>query len=356
MLQQINPSVVFCQQLNDSNESEEKDQKLTTDKEIANSSSEVKTHKRSSSLRQRFEHAEQLVQKLVSEAESVAEQAVYKFCSEAWNVCNFNSLPKWLQDNDYLHRGHRPPLPSFWLCFKSIFRLHTETGNIWTHGLGVIIFLFLAIYHNLTISENKQIIDRLMLCIYFCGAITCLLFSTVFHTCSCHSKEVLKFCSKLDYCGISIQIIGSMIPALYYGFHDNRKMFLLYISIGIVLCVISIVISLWDKFGEPRFRSLRAVVFLSFGLSNIIPGIHWFIVLESHLISSFVLFIVQGALYVVGAILYANRIPERWFPGKFDYWFQSHQIFHVLVVLAAIVHLNGINGMAEMRLMPPDLL
>lgn len=59
-----------------------------------------------------------------------------KVWSASWSVCNFRHLPHWLQDNDYLHDGHRPPLPSFKMCFKSIFRIHTETGNIWTHLLG----------------------------------------------------------------------------------------------------------------------------------------------------------------------------------------------------------------------------
>ncbi|XP_054166834.1 adiponectin receptor protein-like [Oppia nitens] len=311
---------------------------------------EVKTHRRTASLRQRLENAEQLVHKFVTEAEQVAEQAVIKLCTEAWHVCHFNALPKWLQDNDFLHRGHRPPLPSFWVCFKSIFRLHTETGNIWTHGLGAVLFLCLFVYTFITFKDHYTYVDRLMLAIYFCGAITCLSFSTVFHTCSCHSREVSKFCSKLDYCGISIQIIGSMIPALYYGFYDNHAMYLTYITFGVILCIISIVISLWDKFGEPKFRPLRTAVFLAFGLSNVIPGIHWFIVLDSHLFSSFLLFILQGLLYIIGALLYVVRIPERFFPGKCDYWFQSHQLFHILVVLAAIVHLNGINGMVEMRL------
>jgi adiponectin receptor len=304
MQNQMTKNNVFNYEIFNEETNEEIENKEIENKEIEK---ELKTHRRSSSLRQRFEHAEQLVHNLLSEAESAAEQVVTKLCTEAWNSCNFNSLPKWLQDNDYLHRGHRPPLPSFWLCFKSIFRLHTETGNIWTHGVGVIIFLLLAIYYTLTIKEHKLLIDRLMLGIYFCGAITCLLLSTVFHTCTCHSRKVSKFFSKLDYCGISIQIIGSMIPALYYGFYDNRIMYFTYITIGVILCVAAIVISLWDKFSEPRYRSLRAIVFLSFGLSNIIPGIHWFIVLESHLFSSLILFLIQGLLYVIGAILYANR-------------------------------------------------
>ena len=31
-------------------------------------------------------------------------------------------------------------------CFKSIFRIHTETGNIWTHLLGQVAFIGLAVY------------------------------------------------------------------------------------------------------------------------------------------------------------------------------------------------------------------
>ena len=307
----------------------------------------VKTHKRNASLRQR---TEQLVHDFVVGAEEMAEQAVLK----AWSVCHFNALPKWLQDNEFLHKGHRPPLPSFWLCFKSIFRLHTETGNIWTHGLGALVFLYLFVYWMISFGEHQKFVDRIMLGIYFVGAITCLSFSTIFHTCSCHSVQVSKLCSKLDYCGISIQIMGSMIPALYYGFYYNSRAYVSYITLGVVLCAVSMFMSLREKFGEPKYRPLRMIVFSAFGLINIIPGIHWCFVLETHLFVYFGLFIVQGIIYIVGGLLYVVRIPERFFPGKCDYWFQSHQIFHILVVLAAIVHLNGINGIAEARLAVPS--
>ena len=48
-------------------------------------------------------------------------------------------LPAWLRDNDFLVKGHRPPLNSYVGCFKSMFRIHTETGNIWTHLVGELI-------------------------------------------------------------------------------------------------------------------------------------------------------------------------------------------------------------------------
>ena len=68
-------------------------------------------------------------------AHEAVEQAE-EFVRKVWKSCHFHALPQWLQDNDYLHTGHRPPLNSFWACFQSIFRVHTETVNIWTHLLG----------------------------------------------------------------------------------------------------------------------------------------------------------------------------------------------------------------------------
>jgi Haemolysin-III related len=39
-----------------------------------------------------------------------------------------------------------------------------------------------------------------------------------------------------------------------------------------------------------------------------------------------------------GAALYAFRFPECLKPGGFDYLFNSHQLFHLAVVIAAFVH------------------
>uniref|UniRef100_A0A3B3TDH0 Adiponectin receptor 1 n=1 Tax=Paramormyrops kingsleyae TaxID=1676925 RepID=A0A3B3TDH0_9TELE len=64
------------------------------------------------------------------------EEFVYKVWEGRWRVIPYHVLPEWLKDNDYLLHGHRPPMPSFRACFGSIFRIHTETGNIWTHLLG----------------------------------------------------------------------------------------------------------------------------------------------------------------------------------------------------------------------------
>jgi adiponectin receptor len=46
--------------------------------------------------------------------------------------------------------------------------------------------------------------------------------------------------------------------------------------------------------------------------------------------------------YVVGAVLYLTRFPEKYFPGKFDFVFSSHQLWHLLVFAAAVIHYHGL--------------
>lgn len=70
-----------------------------------------------------------------------AEEFVRHVWLRGWQVVNHHSLPAWLRDNDYILHYHRPQLNTFWACFKSIFRVHTETGNIWTHLLGKLYLL-----------------------------------------------------------------------------------------------------------------------------------------------------------------------------------------------------------------------
>lgn len=69
--------------------------------------------------------------------------------------------------------------------------------------------------------------------------------------------------------------MGSFVPWLYYGFYCHYQPKVIYLSVVSVLGCLSIIVSLWDKFSEPTLRPLRAGVFMSFGLSGVIPAIHY---------------------------------------------------------------------------------
>lgn len=55
------------------------------------------------------------------------------------------------------------------------------------------------------------------------------------------------------------------------------------------------------------------------------------------------------AIPQVGAALYAARVPERFRPGKFDYLCNSHNLFHVAVVIAALIHYRSVMLLLHWR-------
>ena len=58
----------------------------------------------------------------------------------------------------------------------------------------------------------------------------------------------------------------------------------------------------------------------------------------------------MGATYTVGGLLYLFKVPEQLAPGRFDLWFNSHQLFHVLVVAGGLLYYHSITQMIELRL------
>ncbi|KAI5308435.1 hypothetical protein KEM55_005713 [Ascosphaera atra] len=105
------------------------------------------------------------------------------------------------------------------------------------------------------------------------------------------------------------------------------------------------VVSVGERFRTPEWRSFRAGMFVAMGLSAVFPVLHGLLMfgvlqMESQIGLQWLL--LQGFLYILGAYIYAIRVPEKWYPGRFDLFGSSHQIFHVLVVAAALSHLTGL--------------
>lgn len=280
-----------------------------------------------------------------------AEKIVLKAVNDVWSHCHFRDLPQWLQENDYLLFGHRPELGSFKSCVKSIFSLHTETYNIWSHLIGSVLFIGIA---GSIMSSSLDFTDKLMIGAYALSVIICFSLSTFYHIFSCHSATVGNLFCRLDYCGICILITGSFFPCIYYGFYCDYFPKIFYTVLVLILSLITVIFSLNEKFNHPKFKPLRALVFFSFAVSGVLPFVHWIITQDwfsaSNLRFSLICMLSMAVLYICGAALYALRIPERWKPGAFDIHLHSHQLFHLCVVAGAIVHLQGIYGMATHRL------
>lgn len=104
------------------------------------------------------------------------------------------------------------------------------------------------------------------------------------------------------------------------------------------------IVMLHPKFQGRRWRTFRLLIFVCTGLSGFAPiadGIHTFGFPQMMRQSGLPYYLAEGGLFLLGAIVYATRFPERLRPGTFDIYGSSHQIFHVLVVFATVAHLVG---------------
>uniref|UniRef100_A0A0N5C8Z7 Adiponectin receptor protein n=1 Tax=Strongyloides papillosus TaxID=174720 RepID=A0A0N5C8Z7_STREA len=266
-----------------------------------------------------------------------------------WKTIDYDSLPKWYKDNEFLRTGYRPPLYSYTECFKSIFSLHTETGNIWSHLFGCVLFIVFFLFDHFSYSQFIGYSDQFVLSNFYFSAVFCFGASTLYHTMISHSCQAMTAFCKIDYAGIAIMNVGGFIPPIYYLFYEHPDIQKIYLTFIIILGMVCIFLSLSKKFNETEYRPLRAAVFLTLGCSAFVPILHYWGIygIDRFVQNGFLNLISMFFIDLIGAFLYVTRIPERWFPGKCDYWFQSHQLFHICVLIGAIVHYNCINLMAQ---------
>ena len=64
--------------------------------------------------------------------------------SSSWQVHDKSQTPVWMH-SPYLESGYRPVMENGKAIFSSIFRVHNETGNIWTHMIGAIGFVLISL-------------------------------------------------------------------------------------------------------------------------------------------------------------------------------------------------------------------
>ncbi|PNP49910.1 hypothetical protein THARTR1_09440 [Trichoderma harzianum] len=259
----------------------------------------------------------------------------------------WGDLPAWRRDNAFIHSGYCQIRPSYLHSLRSLFHLHNESVNVWSHLLGAIAAVAGSFYLYCVIRPRYDFItpsDVLVFAFFIGGAVLCLGMSAIFHAVLNHSQKVARWGNKLDYTGIVVLIVGSFVPALYYGFFCMPMLLAAHLCLICLLGTGCAIVSWVEQFRTPKWRPYRAMMFTSLGLSGFIPVIHGVIIygykgFEDRISVTWI--IVHGAMYIFGAALYVARWPERSFPGAFDIWGSSHQIFHMFVLLAAATHFYG---------------
>lgn len=176
---------------------------------------------------------------------------------------------------------------------------------------------FLIYYSNTTLEVAANTIYSIGLCAMF-GI------SALYHrlNCSIKTKLILR---KLDHCGIFIMIAGSFTPICLLALPSDsgNKLFIIVWTLAFVGVIQSI-------FLTKIQRWLRASLYLVVGYMAF-PFIK--VMYLSLSLYKLVLIAAGGVVYSLGAIGYGLKYPKL-NPKIFGF----HEMFHLLVVIAAILH------------------
>jgi hemolysin III len=136
---------------------------------------------------------------------------------------------------------------------------------------------------------------------------------------------------RLDHSTIYFFIAASCTPVALLVMHGTLQVVVLSCMWAGALLGIAFALAWIDA---PR--ALVAATYLAVGWATVlsVPQL-----LTEVGVSAFVLFLSGGVLYSVGATIYATRRPNPW-PRVFGF----HELFHALVIAAAVVHFIAIAG------------
>ncbi|XP_037783855.1 progestin and adipoQ receptor family member 3-like [Penaeus monodon] len=266
-------------------------------------------------------------------------------------ILPFHRAPKFLRFNPYIKKGYRANLSTF-ECFRSLLWWTNETLNIWSHIAGFVVFfgLFLydvnVVYYKYQATENDAVVASFVLLCFM----TCMILSSLYHTLNCRSEESCRKWLSYDIFGISASFFAIFLSGIYYGFWCPEFLHLRYMYMALV-CVLfagAMIFLLTPKLMGQEWEWARVTLFTGWAVSGMLPTIHWTILhggVRTGIVQVFLPRIcMMYAISGTAVVVYMWKIPERYFPGRFDFIGASHQLWHLIIVAALVYwHQTGLE-------------
>ncbi|XP_066271563.1 progestin and adipoQ receptor family member 3-like [Branchiostoma lanceolatum] len=207
------------------------------------------------------------------------------FSGRRLQLYSYEQLPKWYQEMEspYITGGYRNDL-SYQQCFKSIFQIHNETGNIWTSLLPAILFLPLALY-DITVSVpglhgNRTDYVAIMifhLCFQFGASASAYFHAFLAQGC----RQRYEQCLAVDLWGLAMSSVSGALHYVTYAFCCSWQWQTLYcVSIGGLITWYSVIwlhprmVPGWVSL-ESRFLAFFPLWVVLYGLLIFHSLHHW---------------------------------------------------------------------------------
>lgn len=266
------------------------------------------------------------------------------------DTLHVSKVPKALRE-PAIFTGYRPVNRSWLYYLLSLFRVHNETLNVWSHLAGIFAILF--VLWNVSDSygfTNKHLWPALTFGV--CAIITSI-FSTVAHLLHSKSTNIHYTMFLLDYIGVTFYAYGTGVIAMYScstkRFYDAWSQH--YLLTLVIACWLSYIVLCIAKclYGENPFNLSRKV--LQLGAIFILS-----VLLIAPLCERYVTCLMQSSCSIASlhhiticlilfgsqAFFFGSHFPEKMFPGKCDILGQGHQIFHILSTVTQATQIRAV--------------
>ncbi|KAM7015979.1 membrane progestin receptor beta-like [Tautogolabrus adspersus] len=277
------------------------------------------------------------------------------------------SLPATIRDVDvpplfrerFILSGYRPVGLS-WRCYLlSLFQIHNETVNLWSHLLAAVFVV--TRFMVFTVVQGGGILGfrlqgpegqgfsldvaSLPLVLYVFSAVTYLSCSAVAHLLQSHSEEAHYSVFFLDYVGMAVYQYGCALALFIYSSDIDWTQSTLgqvFLPAAALLAWFSCTTCCYAKLcfrrPYPLHRKLCQVVPLGVAyLLDISPVADRLLTHRWTSNPALPLHFLQMVLFLSSAFFFSCPIPECFAPGHVDILGHSHQIFHILLSLCTLV-------------------
>ena len=270
-------------------------------------------------------------------------------------IVPFKDAHHWKKDNEYLLTGYRKHHNTIQKILNSLKTKHNELMNVYTHLIPAILLTFYTLFFTInTIIFSKDEISinfKLPLLLGYFFSIICLGSSSIYHLFCCMDCKTCDTLLRYDLGGILSLIYIYCLTSYYYLFYYST-FFVVFYSLIITLGVFFMLFVITSpKYQGDEFRSFRTLSFIALVSTNIFPIVHSLVnncysSEENDLIDYSEAFAYIGLelfFYSVGVFFFLGKYPEKAFPKKFDFWMNSHTLWHVCVVLAIYMQIQASN-------------
>ncbi|XP_063417641.1 membrane progestin receptor alpha-like [Mytilus trossulus] len=275
--------------------------------------------------------------------------------SMLWNPSNTirsSKIPALMQDPGIII-GYRQINQTWSYYARSMFKIHNETFNIWTHLIAI--FIHLSMIYQFAEKCNYYRDQQSWTLLIFS---VCCIYSTTISVIAhiFHSKNIDVHFSLflLDYAGAYMYGYASGLIAIYYFSDEYTYSMIVNVYLishwifslcgFVLLCIIKLTFG--HKEQQWRRKGLLALFFTLHGilLSATVARKYWLLLNGNQQYLApitnynwiYLSFFLEGASY-------GCHLPEVFFPGKFDIVGQSHQIFHIFATLTQILQIRAVR-------------